>query len=427
MVAVVMGSRVYHDSTAMKFLRSLTLIVLPVLTLFLGVQLGMSHERQQLQTEYETLEGVFSGGVGSGVLVSDPEKEVDISLLWSVWRLLTQHYIAPENLQVTPLLYGAVSGLVEAIDDPYTAFMPPQENKEFRQSLNGSLQGIGAELTMKEESIVVVAPLKGSPAEAAGLLPDDRITHVDGKDIAGYSLGDAVEIIRGPKGTDVTLTINRSGESMDITITRDQITVPSVESEVKQYDGKDIGYIALNRFGDTTTEEVRGAVEGLLDKDIAGLIFDVRFNGGGYFDKAVDLSSMFLEKGKIVSVVHREGDPIHHYATGRPIAPTIPLVVLINEGSASASEILAGALQDNGRATVIGKKSFGKGTVQEVFELPGGTSIRITTAKWLTPNGTDLGKEGVHPDIEIERTQEDMAAKRDPQLDAALELLTKGE
>ncbi|MCA9370896.1 MAG: hypothetical protein KC680_02970, partial [Candidatus Peregrinibacteria bacterium] len=203
------------------------------------------------------------------------------------------------------------------------------------------------------------------------------------------------------------------------------ITVPSVESEVKEYAGKDIGYIALNRFGDTTTEEVASAVKDLMKQDIQGLIFDVRFNGGGYFDKGVDLSSMFLEKGKVVSVAHREGEPIHHYASGRPIAPTIPMVVLINEGSASASEILAGALQDNGRATIIGKKSFGKGTVQEVFELPGGTSIRITTARWLTPNGTDLGKEGVHPDIDVDRTKEDIEAEKDPQLDAALELLSK--
>lgn len=323
------------------------------------------------------------------------------------------------------MIHGAVRGLVEAVGDPYTSFMPPKENKEFRQSLNGSLQGIGAELTMKEDDIVVVAPLKGSPAEAAGLMPDDIITHVDGQSIEGYTLSDAVEIIRGPKGTEVTLTISRDGREDDITITREEITVPSVESEVKEYAGKDIGYIALNRFGDTTTEEVASAVKDLMKQDIQGLIFDVRFNGGGYFDKAVDLSSMFLEKGKVVSVAHREGEPIHHYASGRPIAPTIPMVVLINEGSASASEILAGALQDNGRATIIGKKSFGKGTVQEVFELPGGTSIRITTARWLTPNGTDLGKEGVHPDIDVDRTKEDIEAEKDPQLDAALELLSK--
>ncbi len=413
----------------MKFLKSITLVVLPVLTLFLGLQLGISYEKQQLEAEYGYLEELFTGGneTGSGKLVTNPEKEVDITLLWSVWKLLTRHYIHPEELHVTPLLHGAVSGLVNAVEDPYTAFMPPKENKEFHDSLNGELEGIGAELTIKEDRIVVVAPLKGSPAEKAGLLPDDTITHVDGEDVTEYSLGDAVQVIRGPKGTDITLTVKRGdeNESIDITITRDNINVPSVEHEVKEYNGKQIGYISLNRFGDSTTEEVTDAVTAVMKEDISGLIFDVRFNGGGYFDKAIDLTSMFMQQGKIVSVVRREGEPSHHYVSGRPIAPEIPLVILINEGSASASEILAGALQDNGRATILGKKSFGKGTVQEVFNLPGDSSIRITTAKWLTPNGTDLGKEGVHPDIEVERTLEDIQAKKDPQLDAALELLSK--
>ncbi len=412
-----------------KTIKNLLLIALPVLTLFLGAQIGITYEKQQVEEKYSVLEKALSGGMGSGTHVTDPEKEVDISLLWNVWRLLGKNYIDPEKLQVTPMLYGAAEGLVKALDDPYTAFMPPQENKEFRQALNGTLQGIGAELTFRDDLIVVVAPLKGSPAEAAGLLPEDIITHVDGKSLEGFSLSDAVDIIRGPKGTDVSLTIERSKADAPVilNITRDEIHVPSVESEVKEHAGKRIGYIALNRFGDTTTEEVGQEVKKLLSEKIDGLVFDVRFNGGGYLEKAIDLSSMFLKQGKVVSVARREGEPIHHYVTGRPIAPDIPLVILINEGSASASEILAGALQDNGRATVIGKKSFGKGTVQEVFDLPGGTSVRITTARWLTPNGNDLGKEGVHPDMEVERTVEQMQAKEDPQLEAALEVLTKGK
>lgn len=410
-----------------KLLKSLTLVVLPVVTLLLGMQIGMTREHQKLEEKYSAIEESFAGGVESGVLVSDPKKEVDISLLWSVWGLMSKHYIAPEKLETTTMLYGATAGLVSAIGDPYTTFMPPQENKDFKQSLNGKLQGIGAELTIRDDRIVVIAPLKGSPAEAAGLLPEDIITNVDEEDVTEFSLGEAVELIRGPKGTDVTLTVSREGEgSLDITITRDEINVPSVESEVKEYDGKRIGYIALNRFGDTTTEEFAKAVKSHLGKNVDGMIIDVRFNGGGYLDKAIDLSSMFLKKGKVVSVARREGEPTHHYATGRPIAPDIPLVILVNEGSASASEILAGALQDNDRATVVGKQTFGKGTVQEVFDLPGGTSIRITTARWLTPDGKDLGKEGVHPDIEVERTREQIQAKEDPQLDTALELLSKG-
>ena len=414
-----------------KFLKNLTLLLLPVLTLFLGMQIGMNYEKKQLSEDYAAIEEAFTGGVGSGKLITDPKEEVDISLIWSVWRLLAKHYIDPEKLQVTPMLHGAATGLVEALDDQYTTFMPPKENKEFKESLDGRLQGIGAELTLRDEKIVVVSPLKGSPAEAAGLLSEDIITHVDEENIEGYSLSEAVEIIRGPKGTEVTLTVDREGEAepVKITITRDDIKVPSMEAEIKEYDGKKIAYIALNRFGNTTTDEVREAVKEFMEQrdELSGLVFDVRFNGGGYLDKAIDLASMFMKKGKVVSVARREGEPTHHYVTGRPIAEDIPLVILINEGSASASEILAGALQDGDRATVIGQKSFGKGTVQEVFDLPGGTSLRVTTARWLTPSGKDLGKEGVVPDIEVERTRDQIKAKEDPQLDAALELLSKGE
>lgn len=411
----------------MKFFRSVVLVLLPVLTLFLGLQLGISYERQQLENQFGVLEEIYSGGVGSGQLVMDPEEEVDISLLWGVWRLLSLHYIHPEDMEVTPMIHGAVEGLVSAVDDPYTAFMPPKENKEFRDSLNGALQGIGAELTLKDEKVVIVAPLKGSPAQAAGLLPDDIVTHVDDESIEGMGLDEVVEIIRGPEGTDVTLAIWReeSSKSLEITITRANISIPSVESEIKEYKEKEIGYISLNRFGDSTTQEVQEAVEEILDAEVSGLVFDVRFNGGGYFSKALDLTSMFLEEGVVVSVVSREGEPDHHYAYGGAIAPEIPLVVLINEGSASAAEIFAGALQDNSRATVIGKQSFGKGTVQEVFDLPGKSSVRITTAKWLTPNGHDLAKEGVKPDIDVDRSPEDMKEEIDPQLDAALELLSK--
>lgn len=409
-----------------KFFRNLTLVLLPVITLLLGWQIGVRYEQQVITQQAEELEWLFAGKTASGGTISDPEKEVDLTLMWSVWRLLTEHYIKPEKLQVTPMLYGATSGLVEAIDDPYTTFMPPQENKEFRQSLDGELQGIGAELTVKDGMITVIAPLKGSPAEAAGLLPEDVILAVDGKDIEGKSLTDAVQLIRGPKGTTVTLTVlhKEGDEAVEILITRDDIKVPSTESEIKETDSGDIGYIAVNRFGDGTSQEVEKALTSFVKDDVIGMIIDVRFNGGGYLDRAVEMCSMFMKQGKVVSVARRQGEPTHHYVNGRPITEDTPLVVLINEGSASASEILAGALQDHGRATVIGKQSFGKGTVQEVFELPGGTSLRVTTARWLTPNGKDLGEEGVHPDIEVDRTIEQMEADEDPQLDAAIEYLT---
>jgi len=276
---------------------------------------------------------------------------------------------------------------------------------------------------------VVVAPLKGSPASKAGLEPEDVITHVDDTDISGQTLHQVVQLIRGPKGSKVTLTITRADEpeSIKIKITRAAIHIPSVEYEVLETATGSIGFIQLNQFGDDSVKEVKDALNDIRNREADGVIIDVRFNGGGYLEGAVDITSMFLREGKVVSVERRNGEPTNHYVSGRPSDPDIPLVILINEGSASASEILAGCLQDHERATVVGKKSFGKGTVQEVFDLPGNASVRMTVARWLTPNGTDLGKDGVVPDIEIDRTRQQIIDEVDPQLDAAIEWMLDGE
>ena len=396
-----------------------------MLTLLLGLQLGMRLEQTKLQEQFQDLEFLYKGGAGSGQIIMNPEEEVDPSILWSVWRLLLTHYIHPEDLKVESMLYGAVSGMVQSIDDPYSMFMTPSENKEFHDSLNGTLQGIGAELTVRDGFIVIVAPIKGSPASRAGLLPGDMILAVDGEEIKGQTLQQVVQRIRGQKGTEVKLTIQREGKwiPQEISILRDEINIPSVEHELKETSSGSIGYIAINQFAEHTNKEVELALKNLKEEEPKGIILDVRFNGGGYLDRAVDLASMFLRQGKVVSVARREGEPEAHYVYGRPIDTETPLVILINQGSASASEILAGALQDHKRATVIGETSFGKGTVQEIFEMPGGSSLRVTVAKWLTPNGKDLSKAGVEPDIEVVRTTEDMEEERDPQLDAAMKLL----
>ncbi|MBU2213574.1 S41 family peptidase [Patescibacteria group bacterium] len=412
-----------------KVLRFGTIILLPLITLFLGWQIGASYEQKSLVELSERLELLYTGKTASGTLLGDPEKEVDLSLLWGVWRMLLKHYIHEEQLNPPDMIYGAVGGLVRAVGDPYTTFMTPTENKQFTQSLQGVLEGIGAELTMRDGMVVVIAPLKGSPASKAGLEPEDIIVAVDEVDIEGETLHQVVQRIRGPKGSKVTLSIEReeAPDLIDITITRASISVPSVEYEIKETATGSIGYIQLNQFGEDSVKEVKNALKDLRDEDIQGLIIDVRFNGGGYLEGAVDMASMFLKEGKVVTVERRNGEPSNHYVSGRPSDPDIPLVVLINEGSASASEILAGALQDAGRATVIGKQSFGKGTVQEVFDLPGNASVRITVARWLTPSGRDLGKEGVIPDIDVDRTREQISDLEDPQLDAAMELLLEGE
>lgn len=415
-----------------RFFRVGIIVLLPLITLTLGWGLGVRYAEQQVAHTMSQLEFLYQGKTASGVLVHDPEKEVNLALLWGVWRLLQQHYIMPEKLEVTKMLFGATAGLVHALEDPYTTFMTPRENTEFKESLGGKLHGIGAELTMKDGKVVVVAPLKGSPAQEAGLLPEDTIIAVNGTDISNETLTNVVLRIRGPKGTTVTLTIIRKdqAEPMEFTIKRADITIPSVEAEMKETASGAVGVIAINQFGDETVREVERALRDFqkTKEPLHGLVIDLRFNGGGYLDGAVELASLFLKQGKVVTVQRREGEPVSHYVNGRPLEAELPLAVLINEGSASASEIFAGAIQEHKRGIIVGKPSFGKGTVQEVFDLPGGSSLRVTVARWLTPEGKDLSTESIHPDVDANRTAEDSAANLDPQLDAAIAwLFTRAE
>jgi carboxyl-terminal processing protease len=400
---------------------------LPVFTLLLGWQLGIRHAQKALADERERLDMLFGVTSGSGTVVTDPEKEADLTLVWSVWRLLLSRYIDTDQLKTDVLVEGAAKGLVDAVGDPYTLLMDKSENEDFRDQLSGHLQGIGAELALRKDAVVIVAPLKSSPAERAGLLPQDVIVEVDGKPVEGKSLADVVSSIRGEKDTSVTLTIERPGESelLKKTIVREDILVPSTEFALRETDAGPVGVLSVNQFGDDTIAESDAILrDNVIGKDLAGLIIDLRYNGGGYLEGAVDMVSRFLKSGTVVTVERRDSVR-DHGVTGNPVLPDIPLVVLINEGSASASEIVAGALQDHKRATIVGKKSFGKGTVQEVLDLPGGDSLRVTIAKWLTPDGRDLGKEGVVPDIDVDRTPEDIEAEKDPQLDAAVNWLSE--
>jgi carboxyl-terminal processing protease len=361
---------------------------------------------------------------GSGDTMIDPQK-ADLSALFSVWALLQRTYVDPAALQPGKLILGATEGLVRGVGDPYTVFMPPKENKAFRGVLSGTLEGIGAELTMKDGIVTVVSPLKGSPAEKAGLLPGDVIVKVDGETLQGLTLDDVVDRIRGPKGTNVALLVGRADAPgpLTFTIRRATVSVPSVESKVLTQSGAEIGYITLNQFGDHSTDEVRQALLSFKDKNLQGLILDLRNNGGGYLNGAVDIASMFLREGRVVSVVSRGEQTEHQDVSGRVIVPDLPMVVLINQASASASEILAGALQDHERAVIVGMQSFGKGTVQEVIDLPDGSSVRVTIARWHTPNGKDLSKAGVTPDVQVEPKPGDAANGSDAQLQAALEAL----
>lgn len=382
------------------------------------------HERQsgrRVQIGQTAAGNLLQPGLSSsGVTVKNPERDVDISILWEVWDQLNSHYIDPHSVQVTPLVYGAAEGLTRGIGDPYTVFMTPKENTDFHDSLAGNLQGIGAELTARDGLIIVVNPLKGSPAEAAGMRPKDVILKVDGQSTEDWNLGEVVSHIRGPKGTSVKIQVGREASAgtpaatAEFTITRQAIHVPSVESHLIDTDGKTYGYVALNQFGESSISELKKELAAFKNRKVDGIVLDLRNNGGGFLDGAVQLVSFFIREGVVVQVERRGGDISTESVSGNVFLSDMPMVILQNDGTASASEIVSGALQDHHRATIVGTKSFGKGTVQEVIDLTGGASLRVTVARWLTPNGKNLGKEGVHPDVVVENPKPAADQKPDP-------------
>lgn len=372
-----------------------------------------------------------------------PTVSVDFSLFWDVWARLNQYYIDPAALDAQKMLYGAITGMVSSLGDPYTAFLPPKENEEFKQDLGGEFEGIGAQLGLKDGRVSVVAPLKGTPAEAAGIRAGDLILKVDGEETVGWTVPQAVAKIRGPKGTSVKLEIfhENAPAPEELTIVRAAITVPSVvawvkfPSEITEISGlpkppnstKKIAYLQLSRFGDKTNEEWEKAIDELVSAQrangaLAGLVFDLRNNPGGYLDGSVFVASEFLKSGIVVTQENSDGTSQQFGVNRKGRLLEIPLIVLINKGSASASEITAGALRDHKRARVIGETSFGKGTVQTPQDLTGGAGLHITTGRWLLPNGSSIQGAGIPPDIEVSL---DVAASatQDAQLARAIELL----
>ena len=324
------------------------------------------------------------------------------------------------DLDDQELLEGLKEGLVQAADDPFTEYLSAEETKEFNEGLNGTFEGIGAELGKEGSFVVIVAPIKGTPADKAGVQPQDIIVEIDGEDSTDISISEAVSRIRGPKGETVTLTVIRDGERVEIPIVRDTITIDSVESEVRG----EVGLMTISRFGDDTVVLARAAAQKLKDQGVKSIVLDLRGNPGGLLDASVDVASIWLAKGSTVLEEKRGGEIIKTYKTDdQPILQGIKTIVLINEGSASASEIVAGALKDNDAATLLGQTSFGKGSVQRLLQLNSGGSLKVTIARWFTPGGKNIDKEGIAPDTAVELTSEDREAERDPQLDAAIKKL----
>lgn len=364
-------------------------------------------------------------GIGQAMPKDLSTEQIEFRRFWDLWRLLKQKYYR-QPLTDEALFYGAMQGLAKGANDPYTTYFPPTEAKDFESSLQGEFDGIGAEIGIKDEQLQIIAPLPGTPAERAGLMAGDAILKIDGKDTTNMSVEEAVKLIRGTHGTTVVLNIYHVAQKkgpFDVSIQRDIIQIKSVKWRMAP-GSKRIAILEISSFGQDTTQAFRDAVRDVLKKDPQGLILDLRNNPGGYLDGAVAIASEWV--GKEVVVKERRQGKIIEEMKGEMSArlDQIPTIVLVNEGSASASEIVAGALQDLGRARLVGAKTFGKGSVQEYEPLPDGSAVKITVAEWLTPHDRTIQSVGLEPDVSISRTAEDYEAKRDPQLNRALELLT---
>ncbi len=350
---------------------------------------------------------------------------IDFKLFWDVWTKVSTQYVDKKAIDAQKMYYGAIQGMVAAVGDPYTVFLPPTQQKSIKEELGGSFDGVGMELGFnKDNRLVVIAPLKDTPAEKAGIMPGDLIVKIEGQDATSFSVLQAVEKIRGAKGTPVKVEVYREGEdkTREISMVRDTIVVKSAEFSPKTTPkGKKVAYIKLSRFGERTFQEWTEAVSDSLASGATGVILDLRNNPGGFLDGAVFIGSEFVESGDIVMSEDATGKR-EHFPVNRPGKMLkLPLVVLINKGSASASEIVSGAIQDHKRGQLVGDQSFGKGTVQESLELPGGTGLHITTNKWLTPDGRWIHHTGLTPDFKVDIDKND--PKNDTQLNKALELL----
>lgn len=359
---------------------------------------------------------------------NDGPTNVDYGWLWKALKIVQDKYVDRGSIDQQKVLYGAIEGAVSAAGDEYTEFFDPEELSKFKQDMSGTFSGIGAEIGKRSGGIIVIAPLEDTPAAKAGLLPKDLIAEVDGKSTVNMSVDEVVNLIRGPAGTEVNLTVLRESRTspLKLTIKRENISVKSVKTSYRTVGDKTVAIIKISRFGDDTKSLFNTAINEISSRRVDGVLVDLRNNPGGYLDTAVELASEWLEKGKlVVTEEHSVKDGTQYTSLGYNRLGNSKTVVLINEGSASASEILAGALRDNGKASLLGAKSFGKGSVQELVNLGGNMAVKVTIAKWITPGGVHLNKDGLNPDIAVALTEDDILKDLDPQLDRALQEIIK--
>lgn len=349
-------------------------------------------------------------------------EEFNSDLYWQTWNTIKNEHVDRNAIDEKDMFYGSLKGMTESLDDPYTTFLDPQDVKEFMDDLSGSFEGIGAEVGIRDDMVTIIAPLSGMPADKAGLRSGDKIYSIDGVSTVNMSLNEAVRKIRGDKDTEVLLTIIREGEDkpFDVSVTRGTIVIESVSFEKKD---SGVYLIEISNFHEDTISLFNEAVLEILNNDPEGIVLDLRNNPGGYLDTAIDVASEWIVEGPVLIEEMSDGKRKEYFAQGLARLKGIETVVLVNQGSASGSEIVAGALRDYKLATVVGEQTFGKGSVQNLKPLLDGSSLKVTVATWYTPQGDYINEKGVEPDVELEMTLEDYEEERDPQMDKALEII----
>lgn len=401
-------------------------IVLIGVSFFVGVSVGL-----QSRPDIDRV---------TGILHKEEYKPegIDFAPFWKAWNVINEKYVSADGASSQDKVWGAIGGLASSLKDPYTVFFPPEELKQFQTNIDGNFQGVGMEVDIRDDILTVVAPLKGTPAERAGILAGDRILEINGTTTAHMSVEQAVRRIRGEKGTTVKLLIARdhASEPLEISIVRQVITIPTIETEYQAKAavskegvasiGDGVFVIRLFSFSANAPEEFRNSLRAFLATGSHNLIIDVRGNPGGFLEAAVDMASWFLPVGKVVVKEElskgKEGQ-VYRSRGYNIFNNKLKLVILMDKGSASASEIFAGALREHGIATLVGEQSFGKGSVQELVSITSDTSLKITVARWLTPNGVSISKAGLKPDVAVKASKDDIKAKRDTQLLKAKEIL----
>lgn len=403
-------------------LSNIFLVIILIIVSFLA---GRSSQKTENNINYIAQDGDYEVSINNKYSTTPDGKiikNVDFNLYWQVWDTVKSTYVDSEDINEEAMFYGSLEGMVKAIDDPYTSFLDPSLSKRFNDDLSGSFEGIGAEIGIRDDTLTIIAPIDGMPAQKAGLKSGDKVLSIDGKSTAGISIERAVDTIRGEKGTDVILTIYREGldETKDITINRGIITIESVKTKMLE---DQIMLISISNFNEDTKGLFFKAIEEANNKVAKGIILDLRNNPGGLLDSAIEIASEWVETGPVVLEKFDKDNISEYQARGLARLQDYKTVVLLNQGSASASEIVAGALQDYEKATIVGEQSYGKGSVQTLKPFSDGSSLKVTVAKWLTPQGESISEKGITPDIKVEYTIDDFENDRDPQLEKAIEII----